>query len=342
MKTIDLQKQLNSIEFSRSYFHGKKPVLIKGAMKNTKECILWTPGYLTSKIGAKEIKLKYSKRGVFSQHTGEMGVKTLPFEEAASLIISANQDKSYYLQQYSVDKNFPELLTDVEFPEWILATDIKLSTNLWFGSGHCVSPLHFDSAHNFLLQVFGRKNIILISPDDSEYLYPVEKDEFKNVSNVNPELPDYEKYPLFKNVRQSSVLLEPGDVIYIPPNWWHQVRSLDVSISLNFWWNRFELIDGMGMEFVSVESLQSYIKSFLTKGVDIDLPDAEGETILLKASLRGYTNIVKALLLLGANPYIKSTFYRPGATAVSLAAEYGHVEIVKLLNESMSQNWQAH
>jgi ribosomal protein L16 Arg81 hydroxylase len=32
--------------------------------------------------------------------------------------------------------------------------------------------------------------------------------------------------------------LGPGDVIYIPRGWWHHVRTLDLSISVNFWWAR--------------------------------------------------------------------------------------------------------
>jgi hypothetical protein len=28
----------------------------------------------------------------------------------------------------------------------------------------------------------------------------------------------------------------PGELLYIPRFWWHQVRSLDFSVSVNYWW----------------------------------------------------------------------------------------------------------
>ncbi|KXZ43695.1 hypothetical protein GPECTOR_83g307 [Gonium pectorale] len=33
-----------------------------------------------------------------------------------------------------------------------------------------------------------------------------------------------------------DVVLEPGHMLYIPPSWWHFVRSLGTSFSVSFWW----------------------------------------------------------------------------------------------------------
>ena len=40
--------------------------------------------------------------------------------------------------------------------------------------------------------------------------------------------PDYDRFPRFAEAERNAlgVVLEPGDVIYIPNMWWHQVESL--------------------------------------------------------------------------------------------------------------------
>jgi len=32
-------------------------------------------------------------------------------------------------------------------------------------------------------------------------------------------------------------ILEEGEMLYIPPKWWHYVRSLTMSLSVSFWWS---------------------------------------------------------------------------------------------------------
>ena len=55
-----------------------------------------------------------------------------------------------------------------------------------------------------------------------------------NISHVDVESPDLEKYPDFAKATPMDVILGPGDFIYIPSRTWHYVRSLTVSCSLNF------------------------------------------------------------------------------------------------------------
>lgn len=45
-----------------------------------------------------------------------------------------------------------------------------------------------------------------------------------------------EKHPGLKTLPFRECVLEPGQMLYIPPRHWHYVRSLDVSFSVTFWW----------------------------------------------------------------------------------------------------------
>ena len=52
-------------------------------------------------------------------------------------------------------------------------------------------------------------------------------------AKVNALQPDYQKYPLFDQARYYESYLEPGQVLYLPNQWWHTVESRDISISIS-------------------------------------------------------------------------------------------------------------
>ena len=59
------------------------------------------------------------------------------------------------------------------------------------------------------------------------------------ISMVDIEDPDFEKYPNFKDAMDEGLTatLYPGDAIFIPSLWWHQVESFgDLNILINYWW----------------------------------------------------------------------------------------------------------
>ena len=58
-------------------------------------------------------------------------------------------------------------------------------------------------------------------------------DDGGKVSEVDLNNFDPTRFPRIKEVEFYSVVLEPGDILYNPRRWWHYVKSLDVSISVN-------------------------------------------------------------------------------------------------------------
>ncbi|MEN2383868.1 MAG: cupin-like domain-containing protein [Gloeotrichia echinulata DEX184] len=58
-------------------------------------------------------------------------------------------DEYYYLQQSPMKTSFPELLPDIETPDYI-GKALFILTSLWIGTGGNISPLHYDSVENLL------------------------------------------------------------------------------------------------------------------------------------------------------------------------------------------------
>ena len=96
---------------------------------------------------------------------------------------------------------------------------------IWTSSEGCVTPLHFDICHGFLVQVYGRKNFILCSPDDTPFVYWDRESGSRNVTTsavdltkwIAGDLSERSKYPLIEDVAWYVADLSPNDTVYTPP-----------------------------------------------------------------------------------------------------------------------------
>ena len=115
------------------------------------------------------------------------------------------------------------------------------------GSGGVVTPLHFDHCHTVISQVVGRKRVIVSPLDDSEHLYPRSvADGAPRTSRIDlgawlrGDATQRALYPDVARARLYETELTPGDLVYIPPGWWHYVEALEYSCSVSSWWGRRE------------------------------------------------------------------------------------------------------
>jgi hypothetical protein len=105
----------------------------------------------------------------------------------------------------------------------------------WLGPAGTVTPLHCDYDDNIFAQIWGSKRITLSPPHHDEYLYPREANPILCGSPFDPEAPDYEKFPLARQASMIEVIVNAGDMLYVPAGWYHQVRALTFSLSSNRW-----------------------------------------------------------------------------------------------------------
>ncbi|KAL3669651.1 hypothetical protein V7S43_005035 [Phytophthora oleae] len=148
-----------------------------------------------------------------------------------------------YLAQHRLFDQIPALGRDIMTPDYCTIQRVEdeedeedITINSWFGPGGTVSPLHFDPKDNVLCQVVGAKYLRLYAPEESEKLYPIEG-LLSNTSQVQVEDPDNEQFPEFRNAKYIECVLHEGEMLYIPPKYWHYVKSLSTSFSVSFWWS---------------------------------------------------------------------------------------------------------
>lgn len=90
---------------------------------------------------------------------------------------------------------------------------------------------------NFLVQIKGCKRIVLFHPKDTLNLYLVGDKS----SILDIDTPDLERYPLFEGVERYVCHLHPGDVLFIPALWFHNVLMYDFSIAINLFWKHLDM-----------------------------------------------------------------------------------------------------
>jgi hypothetical protein len=105
----------------------------------------------------------------------------------------------------------------------------------WLGPARTVTPLHCDYDDNIFAQILGRKRIFLAPPHHDAFLYTREANPVLFGSPFDPEAPDFEAFPLARQAAIVEVVVEPGDMLYVPAGWYHQVRALSFSLSANRW-----------------------------------------------------------------------------------------------------------
>ncbi|MDP4527524.1 cupin-like domain-containing protein [Alkalimonas delamerensis] len=118
----------------------------------------------------------------------------------------------------------------------------EVRPRIWLGNRVMV-PAHFDDADNLACVVAGRRRFTLFPPEQigNMYIGPLDYAPTGTpISLVNFSEPDLQRYPKATEALAHAQVaeLEPGDALYIPALWWHQVESCsDLSLLCNYWWN---------------------------------------------------------------------------------------------------------
>ncbi|KAK0210305.1 Clavaminate synthase-like protein [Desarmillaria ectypa] len=159
-------------------------------------------------------------------------------------------NKMVYLAQHNLLMQFPDLRADIIVPDYVYSgpsvpnyappgNDEQLVLNTWLGPRGTISPAHTDPYFNFYVQIVGSKTVWLASPECSGHMYAEETPSLSNTSRVDVfATQDSRDYPAFwEDVVPGamSATLQPGDMLFFPPGWWHAMRANETSFSVSMW-----------------------------------------------------------------------------------------------------------
>ncbi len=230
-KALPSVTEIDAPTFKKEYLKRQKPVNMKGLANAWPARTKWNIDYFLKLEKNKQVRLDigniFQGESDATKQTFQQFIQNLKESESAA----SKTDK--YLALFNIFEEFPELREDTDFS--ILNQFTKKDFVYgWIGPKGTVTGLHTDSANNLLAQLKGTKLVLLTEPKYTRKMYLSKKfDLAAQVSSVNINDFDETKFPRFREIPFYSMILEPGDVLFIPQGWWHYVKSLDFSISVN-------------------------------------------------------------------------------------------------------------
>lgn len=124
-----------------------------------------------------------------------------------------------------------DLMQDIEIPPLLSGTALT-QVNFWASPAPMLSSLHYDPYCNLLNVMEGSKTVRLAPPSATPHLSP--QPAFHDSAN-------HAAADLFAPAADAvagvvEFTLQPGDALFLPEGWWHQVRSVSGTLAVNFWW----------------------------------------------------------------------------------------------------------
>lgn len=270
---------VNPLEFLQMV-HANVPVKFNKTAKADwfKAIELWnSEGYLADKLkdmsmSVAETPLGNADAPLDGRYFVQPYVRTMAGHQFfSSTQRTTSTDKPVIRYMQSQDDNFPREFDPIadDAPHSLDFADEALgkkpaAVNLWLGKHtETVSRLHNDNYENVYIQISGQKEVYLIPPGDAyaldeRFLEPAQYDVNMELQVVSSDSNQTARKVLFPTVDPSDpdthndiyrrhglvyrVVLEEGDMLYLPALWYHQLavasvgESTGVNVSMNYWY----------------------------------------------------------------------------------------------------------
>ncbi|GAB4253342.1 MAG: hypothetical protein Kow0079_08800 [Vicingaceae bacterium] len=243
---IDRVKNISLREFKEKYQKPGIPVIFDGLAKDWKCVKDWNLDYFINLHGDDKILVVDQEKIILGDN-----YKTTTLREVLENIKKGESD---YYRFYPLLNRHPEHIKDFDY-KWLIKHRNKPAFyenfQAFIGGDQTKSVIHNAAASNIFVQVHGVKEWRLYPIDYSIVIdpYPI-KNIYRSApykteeGPFDPFNPNYENpYSLYKYIDSYEAVLNPGDVLWNPPYWWHTIVNHGETIGVGYRWvNPFHYI----------------------------------------------------------------------------------------------------
>jgi jumonji domain-containing protein 7 len=274
-------------EFYREYVAPAKPCIITDFSLDWKAMDEWSIPCLEKRLGDSLLTVNVTPDGrADAVKDGKFVMaeeRKMTFGEFMNEARDTSSNQSVYLsyQNNNMREQAGVLMEDVTVgDEWSQNVfGEPEAVNLWVGDHKNVSSPHMDFFENIYSVIRGQKIFTLMPPTDMwcvyKTMYPAYRHKYSKADGwsverveddlstpwipIDPNEPDFDKYPRFSHATCLRVTVREGETLYLPSMWYHQVEQQGgpegMTIAVNQW---FDMVHNF--RYVALKFMESSMK----------------------------------------------------------------------------------
>jgi hypothetical protein len=237
-QTVVRKHKLAGDDFLRDHYSQNQPVIITGMLDDCVARTRWSIDDFAARFSEREVEVQFGRNADQQYELNSIAhKKQMLFGDYVRLVRDSGATNDFYMTANNNSKNrdaLHELWDDM--PALTEYMNGEKGGFFWFGPKGTVTPFHHDLTNNFMAQFIGSKKVRLIAP----YEINVLNNQRHCFTDVDGRDIDLARFPQMAGVPVLDVVLEEGEILFLPVGWWHFVEGLATSVTVaftNFKWD---------------------------------------------------------------------------------------------------------
>ncbi len=231
---IDRRHRLSRLELLCDYYSTNRPVIITRMIDDWPATGKWNLDYLVRTFGDRQVEVRMPRKA--DTENDEIGpaqnVGSMRFGEFVEQMRTADESEGFDLTAHHASVNrkaLAALWDDIgQLPEY-LATD-RQGGFLWMAPRGTITPFQHSLTNNLMAQVLGRTRVKISPSWDMPFLF----NNLHWFSQADSRLVPTQPRPPRDEPQIHEVILDPGEVLFLPIGWMYYVEAIEIAITATF------------------------------------------------------------------------------------------------------------